>query len=229
MGLTSLPAEVEIQIVPCVGEGQVTLADGILHIGGTSQNDVILIAPTADALCLQVTINGVIVSNTTRLSDISRVRAWGRAGNDRIEVIDLALMAMLHGGEGDDELTGGAGDDRLLGGRGNDKLTGGSGNDFLVGGSGADRIVGSAGHDILVAGDVANHFTDEGLRQISIAWAATKTVNDSVDDLLDEAVGDEDYDLLTGSSGADWFILSQGDRVTDFKIQNKDGDVVTII
>ena len=144
-------------------------------------------------------------------------------------MIDLALMAMLHGGEGDDELIGGAGDDRLLGGRGNDKLTGGSGNDFLVGGRGADRIVGSAGHDILVAGDVANHFTEEALRQISIAWAATKTVNDAVDDILDEAVGDEDYDLLTGSSGADWFILSQGDRVTDFKIQNKDGDVVTVI
>jgi len=64
------------------------------------------------------------------------------------------------------------------------------------------------------ADDVANHFTDEGLRQISAACAATKTVNDSVDDALDEAVGDEDYDLLTGISGADWFILSQGDRVT---------------
>ena len=73
VGLTSLPAKVEIQIVPSVGEGQVTLTDGIVRIGGTSQNDVILIAPTANALCLQVSINGIIVSNSTRLSDISRV------------------------------------------------------------------------------------------------------------------------------------------------------------
>jgi PKD repeat protein len=229
VGRTSDPATVDIQITPTVGEGQVTFADGIMRIGGTSLSDVILVTHTADNLYLQVAVNGIVVSNTTRLSDISKVRAWGRAGNDRIEVIDLALMAMLHGGEGDDELTGGAGDDLILGGLGSDKLTGGSGNDFLIGGKGSDRIVGSAGHDILVAGDVASRFTDEALRQISAAWAATKRVEEAVDDILDEEIIDANFDQLTGSSGADWFIISSGDKVTDFKINNKDGDVVTVI
>lgn len=98
-----------------------------------------------------------------------------------------------------------------------------------IGGKGADRIVGSAGHDILVAGDVANRFTDEALRQISAAWAATKTAEETVDDILDEAVIDDNVDQLTGSSGADWFIISSGDKVTDFKVQNKDGDLVTVV
>jgi len=98
-----------------------------------------------------------------------------------------------------------------------------------IGGKGADRIVGSAGHDILVAGDVANRFTDEALRQISAAWAATKTVEEAVDDILDEEIIDANFDQRTGSSGADWFIIGQGDRITDFKIRNNDGDVVTIL
>jgi Ca2+-binding RTX toxin-like protein len=136
---------------------------------------------------------------------------------------------MLHGGDGDDELIGGAGNDLIFGGAGNDKLTGAAGNDFLVGGAGADRIVGSAGHDVLVAGEVANRFTDEALRQISALWAATKTVDEETEEVLDETVIDADFDQLTGSSGADWFIISSGDKVTDFKVNNKDGDAVTLI
>ena len=58
----------------------------------------------------------------------------------------------------------------------------------------------------------------EALRAISAPWAATKTVDD-------ETVIDADLDQLTGSSGADWFIISSGDKVTDFKVQKKDGRV----
>ena len=35
--------------------------------------------------------------------------------------------------------------------------------------------------------------------------------------------------MLTGGSGADWFIISQVDKITDLKVQKKDGDVVTVI
>ena len=47
--------------------------------------------------------------------------------------------------------------------------------------------------------------------------------------MLDEGILDENYDMLTGSSGADWFIISDGDKITDFKKVNKDGDVVTTV
>jgi hypothetical protein len=35
--------------------------------------------------------------------------------------------------------------------------------------------------------------------------------------------------MLTGSSGADWFLISEGDKVTDFKLQNQDGDLLTVV
>jgi len=221
-------ATISIDISPAVGEGEVSIDAGIVRIGGTGADDNIVVTHTADGLNLEVTVNGTVVSNSILLADITEIRSWGRAGNDRIELIDLALTSMLHGGAGDDELIGGAGDDLIFGGAGNDKLTGAAGNDFLVGGSGADRIVGSAGHDILVAGEVACHFTDEDLREISAAWAADKTPDDGLaDGAADDTIGQDSFDKLTGSSGSDWFIISEDDKITDFKTQKKDGDLVT--
>lgn len=175
--------------------------------------------------------NGAVISNNIPLNLVSQVRAWGRAGNDRIEVLDLAIISMLHGGSGNDELTGGAGNDLIFGGSGDDKLTGAAGNDFLIGGLGADRIVGSAGHDILVAGCVGCASTEQDLRAISAAWAASKSLDaELVDAVLDETGLVAGFDQLTGSAGADWFIISGDDKVTDWNAKNnKDGDVLTIV
>jgi len=225
-------ATVEISIVKSVDDGAVTIdGDGIVRIGGTSGNDVIFVTQTVDRQYLKVTINGIVVSDQIALSCVNEIRVWSRAGNDRVELLDLALMSLLHGGEGDDLLIGGAGDDLIYGGAGIDHLTGGAGNDFLVGGDDADRIVGSAGHDVLVAGDVACHFTDDALRAISAAWAANRTQDSGlVEEVLDETLTTGDFDQLTGGSGADWFIVSKDDKVTDFKgILNKEGDVLTMV
>lgn len=92
------------------------------------------------------------------------------------------------------------------------------------------RIVGSAGHDILMAGDVGCHFNSEALRRISAAWAATRTPDqDVVDEILDEAVIDADGDMLTGSSGTDWFIVGNNDKITDLEPQKSDGDTMTVV
>jgi Ca2+-binding RTX toxin-like protein len=226
--LTSEPAVVTIQIVPTVTENDVIFDSSIVRIGGTSADDDIRITHTANGTSLLVTINGDVVSNDIPLNAVSEIRAWGRGGNDRIEIIDLAIDSLLDGGDGDDEIIGAAGRDLILGGDGNDLLTGASGDDFLIGGTGADRIVGSAGHDVLVAGSVACHFTNADLRLIALQWAANRTTDDGLEDeVLDET--SDGFDMLTGSSGSDWFIISDGDKVTDFKLQNKDGDLVTTV
>ena len=62
--------------------------------------------------------------------------------------------------------------------------------------------MGSAGHDILVADDVASHFTEEALWQISEAWASTRNVGQAVDEILDEAVIDASLDQLTAARAA---------------------------
>jgi ELWxxDGT repeat protein len=218
---------VNIQLVPAIGSAQVTIdATGVVRIGGTSADDDIRVASSGGGQFLKVTVNGNVVRDDISLGEVTEIRAWGRAGSDRIEVMDLAINSLIFGGEGDDEVIGAAGDDLIFGGNGSDQLTGAAGNDFLIGDVGADRIVGSAGHDVLVAGSVASHLTRDDLLLIAQQWAADRTADNSTSgEPVDEVLGG--FDMLTGSSGADWFIATLNDKITDFKKQNKDGDVLT--
>lgn len=210
------------------GNGQVLVNSiGILRIGGTSADDQIDVELIGGNLA--VTINGNLVRNDVPLTQVSEIRAWGHAGNDRIRLIDLAIISMLDGGTGDDELQGGRGDDLLLGGAGNDLLTGSAGDDFLIGGLGFDRLIGSQGHDILAAGDVDPILTRDKLRGISANWVAGKLVdNGLVDDTDNSSSNETGFDRLTGGSGADWFIVGAFDFITDYKKKNNEGDVVTV-
>jgi len=91
--------------------------------------------------------------------------------------------------------------------------------------------VGSAGNDVLVAGHVACDMTRTDLRRIGGAWASSRAVDEALDDdILDETLQTAAFDQLTGSAGADWFIISADDKVTDWNAKNKkDGDVLTIV
>jgi Ca2+-binding RTX toxin-like protein len=197
-----------------------------LTITGTPGNNVISFARGATPGVVQASVDGM---PTGSFLPTGRLIAYGLDGNDQIAVDEaISLTAVLYGGAGDDDLTGGAGNDLLLGGIGADRLTGAAGNDFLAGGQGADRLVGSAGHDVMVAGEVASHLTADDLLLIARQWALNRTADSSTaDDVIDEVLAG--FDSLTGGSGADWFIVSLDDKVTDFKKQNKDGDVLTIV
>jgi autotransporter-associated beta strand protein len=214
-------ATVTITIVQYAG---VSVADGILRFGGLEGNDVVSISGS------DLIVNGVAHS----LAGVTEVRIWGRDGDDLIDLTGLAVPALIHGGRGNDVLTGGIADDVIFGGDGDDHITGGAGHDFLIGGAGKDRLVGGSGNDILVAGEVACMLSLAMLRDISRAWADLHTVSEEEDGAaLDESVIDDDYDVLTGGSGADLFIISSGDKITDFQFDkpktNKDGDVVITV
>lgn len=211
-------------------DGDVTVdALGIVRVGGTGADDNIRISGQCGAY-LTVTRNGVVVRNDIPLAAVSEIRVWSRAGDDRVELVDLLVPALLHGGLGDDTLTGAAGDGLIFGGSGSDAITGAAGNDVLVGQDGADRIVGSAGDDMLMSGNMAYDLTDQAVRQISFDWAVNKTA-DQEEGILDETlVADGAADKLTGSSGSDWFIIGSADRITDLKKDNNnDGDLVTVL
>ncbi len=230
---TSDPATVTINVTRAVADGAVTVQGGILRIGGTSGNDNIVVTQTGGNLVVtSYAANGttVLQQTTVAAAGVSEIRAWGRGGDDRIDLSNVAIAAFLSGGDGNDTLTGGSADDLLLGGAGNDALTGGAGNDLLVGGAGSDRIVGSAGNDVLVAGEVAATLTRADLHRALAAWVADKTYDGGSEDVLDEAlITDTSIDQLTGSSGADLFFISLGDKVTDLKFKNTDGDWVVYV
>ncbi|MFO0926535.1 MAG: Ig-like domain-containing protein [Gemmataceae bacterium] len=229
----SAGATVSVAVTPAVPDGQAVLTDGVLRIGGTAADDVIVVTQFAGTvLVTHLSICGGVVNlSLFPAANVTEVRAWGRAGDDWITLCGLTVPALIHGGAGDDVLTGGSGDDVLLGASGDDTITGGSGNDFLLGGTGVDRLVGSAGNDILSGDDVGCAVSLAAMREASQAWASSRNVAaDEVEAVADELFADATGDKLTGSAGADLFFLFGTDGITDFRFgkpqTNKDGDVV---
>ena len=107
-------------------------ATGLLVITGSTADDTISIAPTADHSSAEVTINSVVISNTVPVGDVKQIQVAGLAGNDTISfsdpVPDFANLQSMRvdGGDGNDTFNaqtspagvtydGGAGVDALQG------------------------------------------------------------------------------------------------------------------
>ena len=160
----------------------------------------------------------------------------------------ISLSAWLYGDAGNDRLKGGAGHDAIFGGDGDDLLLGKSGRDLLIGGVGADRIIGNADDDILIAGSTAFDFDanrrlkathERSLLDIMQEWTSSRDYAVRVANLTNGSgstdgengstflktggadatvFDDDDKDVLTGSSGSDWFFFDlEDDRATDLK------------
>ncbi len=208
-----------------------------LVVGGTAGNDTIVFSPAGNTGSISVSLNGVSLGT---FHPTGNLMAHGLAGNDDIQVAgSISNAAWLYGGAGNDRLKGGAGHDVLLGGEGDDLLVGGDGRDLLIGGIGSDRLVGNADEDILVAGSTAFDGDEAALCAIMAEWTSIRDyatrvanlegtgtsprLNGSVF-LSREGTGatvsdDGAADVLTGSSGVDWFFASVDaggqDRITD--------------
>ncbi len=211
-------------------------------IGGTTNADKVLLKPGKGADQVVTNLNGVDVM---AFNDASRIIVFGQAGDDDIQTAgSISLPVWLYGDAGDDRLKGGDADDVLVGGDGNDLLAGGSGRDLMIGGLGADRIIGNADDDIMVAGWTLFDQNEQALIKIMDEWTSQRSYQDRIANLNGTASGtnsgaraNEEYflltgneqlaatlfadgaaDVLTGSSGLDWFLLSlDEDRATDLK------------
>jgi Ca2+-binding RTX toxin-like protein len=177
---------------------------------------------------------------------MDQIQVDGGAGDDVIE-IKGKLGATVWGGDGNDSIKGGDGDDVLLGGAGNDTIEGRKGNDVIVGGEGTDKLIGGDGKDVLIAGELSDAFfatarefyfatsREEALRKLGDDWVASRVNSDLADNNSDQDVLDEVFDTLSGGSGADWFIVNHGDKISDVNLSKlidgvtKDGDLVTFV
>ena len=129
------------------------------------------------------------------------------------------------------------GNDILVGGSGDDFLLGGLGHDLLIGGLGADRIYGRDKNDILIGSSTLYDNDSEALNAMLLEWgndSAGKTPEQRRQNLLSgiEVGGrtvalnmttvqdDGAADILSGSSGRDWFFLF--DRDTAYGLTNTD-------
>jgi Ca2+-binding RTX toxin-like protein len=140
----------------------------VLVVEGTPGNDRILVRPRAGSPTnLEVIVNGFVYGP---FAPTGGVRAYGYAGNDRIEVASsVAREAILDGAGGNDTLLGGRGNDLLAGGPGNDTLYGRPGNDVLTGGDGNDTLTAGLGRDVLMGGAGADRLVAGSAGSILVA------------------------------------------------------------
>jgi uncharacterized delta-60 repeat protein len=205
----------QLQTAPC-GCGEA------LYVGGTAAADNIVIS-AAGGGTMQVTIDNVAIGT---FAPTHGVVVFAGDGNDDVSVsAAITQSAWLYGGDGDDRLKGGSGANVLLGGSGDDLLVGGSNRDVLIGGVGADRIIGNGQDDLLIAGYTDHDDNPEALCHILAEWVSNKLYYVRVLNLtgllplIDPQNGDfflnsstvhddGEQDLLTGSSGFDWFFAN---------------------
>jgi hypothetical protein len=218
-------AAVSIDITKAVADGEVTIdGSGVVRIGGTSGNNHILVSRTLFGSKLQVRIDGDLVSGDLPLSEVQEIRAWGREGNDKITVLLVNVPAMLHGGEGNDQIIGGLGSNLIFGGLGTDKLVGGIRDDLLVGGDANDTLLDAFGDDVLVGGNVSNQLTDDFFRDVLEQWNNDHSPNDRFAAALsDDGAADSMFDSL----GDDWFTVGLDDSAVDFN--PFDDDLITVM
>ena len=208
------------------------VSSGVLRVGGTQQNDVILF--TGSGSTLTVKLNGASLGT---FSSITGVEAHGQEGNDTISLSSAhTVSATLYGDDGNDSLYGGGADDVLFGGLGDDYLQGRNGNDVLVGGHGDDDLHGGGGRDFLIGGKGEDDldggteddlliagFTDHdanlaALDAILSVWTSGLSYQSRVSALRsgvgvpkgiklnsDTVHDDGVQDALLGGSGQDWF------------------------
>lgn len=157
--------------------------------------------------------------------------------------------AIVHGGEGDDELNGTPGDDELYGdggsdevygGEGADSIYGGYGGDILQGNNGADEILGEAGEDDINGGwgnDTLNGGADTdsmlgGFGNDDIYGGSDRDYlqGDTGEDHLygesgtDTLAGGEGYDIIAGGDGTDKLEGGWGLNLCDYSTGEIKGD-----
>jgi hypothetical protein len=218
-----------------------------LVVGGTTVSDSIVVSRSGSAGDVIVWLNGASLGT---FHPTGRIIVYGQTGDDNIHVDGgISLSAWLYGGDGYDVLKGGGGANVLIGGAGDDSITGGGNRDLLIGGIGADRLVGNAADDLLIAGFTAFDADDDALCAILNEWNSDRDYATRVANLLGTGVGprhnenyflladgpnatlfdDDAVDLLTGSSGSDWFFANLDigirDKITDLGFNELGSDV----
>jgi len=178
------------------------LTNGLLHIEGDAENDVVKVIELAP---VQMGRGGLqklpmiqvwhghqeggqtVFDGSTNFLSFS-VKEISFNGNDGNDLFDnqTFIKSEAHGGFGVDMLKGGSNHDKLFGEGDADYLYGNAGNDYLVGGGGFDRINGGAGNDTLRgSGDWNGTLYNDNMHDYLIGGTGYDKV---VDQVLENAV-----------------------------------------
>jgi CSLREA domain-containing protein len=222
--------------------GNLSTSPTALVVGGTTGNDVILFQPGQGFLnTVTLSFNGVKQGN---FAGLTRLIAYGGAGNDIIQVAGaITLPTLLDGGAGNDVIKGGNGNNIILGGAGVHFLTGGNGRDILIGGAGTDILAGNGGDDILIGGSTLWDTDAVALCKLMAEWGRTDAdyltrighLRDGIAGglnglfLLNPATvfDDSAADVLFGNAGMDWFFAKTSGAAPDLVFDLRSGEVLS--
>jgi hypothetical protein len=127
IGSGSIIATGTLTVTDVRNEVRFDAPSGVLMVGGTSAADTIVLAPagTGATAKLQVTLNGLVISNTILLSAIPQISVLGHEANDTITARNLNRRLSIEGRGGDDTITLAnlTGPVTVAGGAGTDTLT----------------------------------------------------------------------------------------------------------
>ena len=138
----------------------------------------------------------------------------GDAGDDIM--IGGNFADQFDGQGGDDNLVGSAGNDTLSGGTGSDTLSGNSGDDNLLGGAGNDLLKGAGGNDTFNGGadsDTADYLPSSGGITADLQGGTVTGQGDDTLTAVENVIGSEFADSLSGDSGANHLRGERGDDV----------------
>jgi hypothetical protein len=159
---------------------------------------VAAVSLVAATVAMAATIVGDASSNVLTGTE-QRDRILARGGDDTVNGLGAADLVRsgqgadtVDAGRGRDRVHSGAGNDVLGGGPGCDRVFGGQGDDTQTGGPGADKIFANPGRDRSDGGDGRD-----------VLWALARADVTSI--------GDSEGDELTGGTGADRFLVRDGE------------------
>ena len=137
-----------------------------------------------------------------RVNLAAGIATGGHAEGDTFENVE-GVIGSAHA----DTLAGSAANDWLSGKAGDDMLSGGDGRDGLAGGEGADTMDGGAGHDWL-----SYSASDAGV-EVDLSTGTARGGHAAGDTFynVEEVVGSQYADTLTGGDGNDWLNGRGGD------------------
>jgi hypothetical protein len=207
-----------------------TLSGGVLTVDGSAR---------ADNIRVQLAGANIVVhlNNATRSfarSSVNSINIDGKAGNDKINVVNRQLLnVVIQGGAGNDNIVGGGAGDLITGGAGNDRIRGRGGDDQVYGGAGRDNISGDAGNDTLGGDDEDTIWAKNATRPADIGESDTLNGGAGNDWLLSGTESDLNNDIsgadvLTGGAGVDVTDIRGRDNTANhYEVGTGDGDTIT--
>jgi Ca2+-binding RTX toxin-like protein len=221
-------------IVYTIGDGTDTIdgGDGLdtLRLLGAGANDTLNVLVDGTAI---TTVEGSTVASveavTVDLADGIDTLSYGATTADIAVDMEagsasgfvfLAGVENVISGSGNDTLAGDAGANTLNGGDGNDVLNGGAGNDTLTGGAGNDTFIASIGdgEDIYNGGAGNDTYDLSGTTAGATVTATSATsaqIGTDTLSLIENFIGSQGNDIITGSAAANVIDGQAGDDIID--------------